>query len=76
MVEPNDRRVDDKINMLKLSNRFILVPEGDLIQGRLLFLYGQKILRNQSHQVTRKGTYNLFFGSQQGGVSGIYDNIS
>ena len=76
MVELNGRKVDGGINLLKLSNCFVLVPEGDLTQGHLFFSHGKRFVRNQSHQVTRKSTYGLFFGGQQSEVSVIYGNIS
>ena len=76
MVKLNDRKIDGRINLLKLSNRFILVPEGDLTQRRLFFLHRKRFVRNQSHRVTRKSTCGLSFGSQQSGVSVIYGNMS
>ena len=76
MIELNDRRVDNGINLLKLLNRFVLVLEGDLTQGRLFFLHGKRFVKNQSYQVTRKSTCGLFFGGQQSGVSVIYGNMS
>ena len=76
MVELNGRRVDGGMNLLKLSNRFVLVPEGDLTQGRLFFLHGKRFVRNQSHRVTYKGTCGLSLGGQQSGVSVIYGNMS
>ena len=76
MVELNGRRIDDRMNLLKLSNRFVLVPESNLTQRRLFFLHGKRFVRNQSHRVTRKGTCDLSFGGRQGGVSVIYGNMS
>ena len=75
MVELNSRKVDHGMNLLKLSNRFVLVPKGDLTQESLFFLYEKRFVRNQSHQVTYKDTCRLFFGGQQGGISVIYSNI-
>ena len=76
MVELSGRKVDGGMNSLKLSNRFVLVPEGDLTQGRFFFLHWKRFVRNQSHRVTGKDTCSLSLGGQQGGVSVVYGNVS
>ena len=76
MVELNGRKVDSEINLLKLSNCFVLVLKGDLTQGRLFFLHRKRFVRNQSYRVTRKSTCGLSFGGQQSGVFVIYGNMS
>ena len=63
------------MNLLILSNLFVLAPEGDLTQKHLFFLHGKRFIRNQSNRVTRKETYGLFLGSQQGKVFVVYGNI-
>ena len=76
MVELNSRKVDVRMNFLKLSNCFVLVPEDNLIQGCLFFLHGKRFVRNQSHWIIRKSICGLSLDSQQGRVSVIYGNMS
>ena len=76
MVELNGCRVNNGMNLLKLSNHFVLVPKGDLTYRHLFFFYEKRFVKNQKHQVIRKGTCNLSLGSQQGRVAVIYGNIS
>ena len=76
MVELNGHKVDGGMNLLKLSNRFVLVSEGDLTQGHLFFLHRKRFVRNQSYRVIRKSTCGLSLGGQQSGISVIYGNMS
>ena len=76
MVKLNNCRVDGRMNLLKLSNCFVLVFEGNLTQKCLFFFQEKRFVRNQSHQVTYKSTYGLSLDDQQGGVSMIYGNIT
>ena len=54
MVELNGRKVDNGMNLLKLSNRFILVFEGDLNQGRLFFFNKKRFVRTKAIKLSVK----------------------
>lgn len=72
MVKLNDRMVDGGMDLLKLSNRFVQVPESDLTQERLFSLNYRRGVKNQNHRIVNKGARGLFFGCQMQGFCSLW----